>query len=149
MKYSAKCHCGEITVEMEHDPMMQFMCHCSICHQRIGTSISALAWPEHEINISGNLKSYKIVGGSGMDMYYYYCPSCSCFIYNKPDLLEGMAYVPAGLLGDQIEFKPTVELWSDNRPHWMQKAPSIIESFSDNGTLERLQELLENLDQRE
>ena len=60
----------------------------------------------------GNLKSYKIVGGSGMDMYYY-CPSCSCFIYNKPDLLEGMAYVPAGLLGDQIEFKPTVELWSD------------------------------------
>ena len=56
MKYSAKCHCGEITVEMEHDPMMQFMCHCSICHQRIGTSISALAWPEHEINISGNLQ---------------------------------------------------------------------------------------------
>ena len=69
--------------------------------------------------------------------------------YNKPDLLEGMAYIPAGLLGDQIEFKPTVELWSGNRPNWMQKAPSIIESFSDNGTLERLQELLENLDQRD
>ena len=54
----------------------------------------------------------------------------------------------AGLLGEQIEFKPTVELWSGNRPKWMHKAPSIIESFSDNGTLERLQELLENLDQR-
>ncbi len=25
MKYSAKCHCSEITVEMEHDPMMQKM----------------------------------------------------------------------------------------------------------------------------
>ena len=50
---------------------------------------------EHEIN-NGNLKSYKIVGGSGMDMYYN--PSCSCFIL---DLLEGMAI--AGLLGDQIE----------------------------------------------
>ena len=72
-----------------------------------------------------------------------------CFIYNKPDLLERMAYIPAGLLGEQIEFKPTVELWSGNRPNWMQKAASIIESFSDNGTLERLQELLENLDQRD
>ena len=51
-----------------------------------------------------------------MDMYYYYCTSCSCFIYNNPDLLEGMAYIPAGLLGEQIEFKPTVELWSGNRP---------------------------------
>ena len=66
MKYSAKCHCGEITVEMEHDPMMQFMCHCSICHQRIGTSISALAWPEHEINITGNLKFKK---------YFFKCMS--------------------------------------------------------------------------
>ena len=84
-----------------------------------------------------------------MDMYYYYCPECSFFMYNKPDLLEGMAYIPAGLLKGQIEFKPTVELQSNNRPNWMGKAPSIIESFSDNGTLERLQELLENLNQRE
>ncbi len=56
-------------------------------------------------------------------MYYYYCPTCSSFIYNKPDLLEGMANVPAGLLEDQIEFKPTVELWSGSRPKWMHKAP--------------------------
>ena len=129
--------------------MIQFMCYYSICHQRIGTSISALAWPEHEINITRILKSYKIVGGSDMNMYYYYCPSCSCFIYNKPDLLEEMAYIPAGSLAEQIEFKPTAELWSDKRPNWMQKAPSIIKSFNDNGTLEKLQELLENLDQRQ
>ena len=81
-----------------------------------------------------------------MDMYYYYCTSCSCFIYNKPDLLEEMVYIPAGLLEDQIEFKPTVELWSGNRPIWIQKAPYKIEAFSDNRTLERLQVLLENLD---
>jgi len=59
-----------------------------------------------------------------------------------------MAYIPAGLLNDQIEFKPTVELWSPNRPKWMLKASSIVASMDDNGTLERLQELLENLDQR-
>ena len=94
MKYSAKCHCGEITVEMEHDPMMQFMCHCSICHQRIGTSISALAWPEHEINITGNLKSYKIVGGSGMDMYYYYCHLVVVlYIINLTFLKEWLMYL--------------------------------------------------------
>jgi hypothetical protein len=39
-------------------------------------------------------------------------------------------------------------LWSGNRPKWMQKAPTIIESFEDNGTVERITELLENLDQR-
>ena len=30
----------------------------------------------------------------------------------------------------------------------MTKAPSIIESFDDNGTVERIEGLLENLDQR-
>ena len=65
-----------------------------------------------------------------------------------PELLEGMAHIPAGLLDDQIEFKPTVELWSPNRPKWMLKAASVIVSLDENGTLERLQELLENLDQR-
>ena len=81
-------------------------------------------------------------------MHYFHCPDCRVLIYNKPELLEGMAYIPAGLLDGQIEFKPTVELWAANRPNWMSKASSIIESFQDNGTLERLQELLENLEQR-
>ena len=111
--------------------------------------MSALAWPEHEIKINGDMKTYTIVGGSGLNMHYFHCPDCSTLIYNKPELLEGMAYIPAGLLDGQIEFKPTVELWSLNRPKWMQKASSIIVSLEDNGTLERLQELLENLDQRE
>ena len=107
-----------------------------------------MALPEHEISLNGSLKGYTIVGGSGLNMHYFHCPACSVLIYNKPELLEGMAYIPAGLLEDQIEFRPTVELWATNRPKWMSKASSIIESFNDNGTLERLQELLENLDQR-
>ena len=149
MSYSGNCHCKKITFDLDHDPMMQFQCHCSTCQKRLGTSLSALAWPEHEIKINGDMKTYTIVGGSGLNMHYFHCPDCSTLIYNKPELLEGMAYIPAGLLDGQIEFKPTVELWSLSRPKWMQKASSIIVSLEDNGTLERLQELLENLDQRE
>ena len=148
MSYVGNCHCNKITFELEHDPMMQFQCHCSICQQRFGTSLSALAWPEHEIKIHGDLTTYTISGGSGLNMHYFHCPDCAVLICNKPELIEGMAYIPAGLLNDQIEFKPTVELWSPNRPKWMLKASSIVASMDDNGTLERLQELLENLDQR-
>ena len=68
--------------------------------------------------------------------------------WNKPEVLGGMVYLPAGLLAGQIEFRPTVELWSGGRPKWMTKASTIKESFPDNGTVERIQELLENLDQR-
>jgi hypothetical protein len=57
--------------------------------------------------------------------------------------------LPAGLLADQIQFKPTVELWTENKAEWLAQAKTIKNSFKDNATVERLGELLENLEQRQ
>ena len=70
-------------------------------------------------------------------------------VYNKPDLLEGMDYIFSGMLRDYYEFKPGVELFTDNRLPWENKPDTIIQSYSHNGTLERIGEIMENLDQRE
>ena len=59
-----------------------------------------------------------------------------------------MIYFPAGLLNGQIKFMPTVELWTENRPENVLETNTTKASFVDNGTVERLVELLENLDQR-
>ena len=104
--------------------------------------------PEHEIEIEGHLSQHTVTGGSGQDMHYYFCAKCSTIIYNKPEVMGGMAYVLAGAFAEQIEFKPVMELWVGTRPSWMSKANSIVESFDDNGTITRIQELLENLEQR-
>ena len=149
MAFSGSCLCEEIKFKFELDPMLHFQCHCKTCHRVFGTSLNALAMPEHEIEVEGNLSVHTIVGGSGSDMHYYFCPKCSVIIYNKPELLGGIAYVMAGAVSGQIDFKPTMELWCNNRASWMARAPSIIESFEDNGTVERIEGLLENLDQRE
>ena len=42
-----------------------------------------------------------------------------------------------------------MELWTDDKAKWLKQADTIENSFVDNGTVERLGELLENLDQRE
>ena len=59
-----------------------------------------------------------------------------------------MIYVPAGLLRDQIEFKPKVEIWAGSRPSWTSRPKSLVESYDENGTIERISSLPENLDQR-
>jgi hypothetical protein len=59
-----------------------------------------------------------------------------------------MIYVPAGLLREQIEFKPKVEIWAGSRPSWTNKPSTLVESYDENGTIERITSLLENLDQR-
>ena len=56
-----------------------------------------------------------------------------------------MLYVPAGLLRDQIEFKPKVEIWAGSRPSWSIQPESLVSLFDDNGTEERISTSLENL----
>ena len=149
MKYTGNCLCGNVKFQFPYDPMMQFQCHCTVCQKVFGTSLNAIALPEDELSYEGELKVFSVSGGSGKELHYYFCPQCSIIIYNKPDVLDGMIYLPAGLLADQIEFSPTVELWTKSKAKWLPRAGSIKASFEDNATVERLVELLENLDQRE
>jgi hypothetical protein len=149
MRYNGNCLCGSVTIKFPFDPMMQFKCHCKSCQQVFGSSLNAIAMPKDEIEVSGTLKCYSITGGSGNALHYNFCPECGVIIYNKPELLNPMIYIPAGLLDGQIEFEPTVELWTANRPKSMSKTETTKAEFRDNGTVERLLELLENIEQRE
>ena len=149
MAYKGTCLCEDIKFEFEFDPMMHFQCHCTVCQKIFGTSLNALVIPEDELTCEGEIKSYSIKGGSGNPLHVNYCPNCSVVIYNKPEVLDGLIYLPAGILADQISFKPTVELWTDDKAEWLQQAKSIKASFVDNGTVDRIGALLENLDQRQ
>ena len=148
MKYLGSCLCGSVEFSFPYDPMMQFKCHCKTCQKVFGSSLHALAMPLDELEISGDLVKHTITGGSGNDLHYNFCPKCGTFIFNKPDLLDPMVYLPAGLLEGQIEFAPTVELWCSLKPSYVEKAATTKAAFEDNGTTERLMEMLENLDQR-
>ena len=148
MDYSGSCLCGSVKFSFPYDPMLHFKCHCKVCQKIFGGSLHALAMPLDELKISGDLSSYTTTGGSGNDLHYNFCPKCGTSIFNKPDLLDPMVYLPAGLLDGQIEFSPTVELWSANKPSSVPEAPTTRAAFEDNGTAERLTEMLENLEQR-
>ena len=128
--------------------MMHFMCHCTDCQVMFNGSFEGYAISKDELSIQGDLSKFTYSGGSGLSLNVNFCSKCSTKIYTQPEILEGMIYVPAGLLRDQIEFKPKVEIWAGSRPSWTSKPESLAESFDDNGTIERISTLLENLDQR-
>ncbi len=148
MAYSGKCACSNITFTFEHDPMMHFMCHCTDCQVMFNGSFEGYAISKEELTVQGDLSTFSYSGGSGMSLHVNFCVKCSTKIYTQPDILQGMIYVPAGLLRDQIEFKPKVEIWAGSRPSWTSRPESLVESYAENGTIERISSLLENLDQR-
>ena len=64
------------------------------------------------------------------------------------DLIDGFVYLPVGTFDDWNAFKPKVELWNEYKSDWIGPLGSVSTIFEDNGTLDRIQMCLENLDQR-
>ena len=145
----AKCFCGATKINFKNDPMMHFMCHCTDCKVLFDGSSKVFVYTELDVELSGEHKTFSYEGGSGSLLHVTFCSACGMNIYTKPDLLEGMVYIFSGMLRKYYEFKPGVELFADHRFPWENKPDTMVQSYSHNGTLERIGELLENLDQRE
>ena len=59
-----------------------------------------------------------------------------------------MIYVPCGMLKEHYEYEPQVEIFSANKASCFDQLKATAESYEHNGTIERISELLENLEQR-
>ena len=49
---------------------------------------------------------------------------------------------------EHYKFEPKVELLSSNKASFLTEVKATAESYEHNGTIERIEELLENLEQR-
>lgn len=148
MAISETCHCGDVEFTLQNDPMMHFVCHCNDCQKIWNNSFFCFAFSLDDIEINGTMGKYAFCGGSGNNLNIHFCPKCATKLYVQPELIEGMIYIPCGLLKKYFEFSPKVEIFSNNKPKFMSDVLASTESFEHNGTIERIGELLENLEQR-
>ena len=150
IKHTGGCYCKNITYSIEYDPMLVFTCHCVACKRASGESMSTAAtFYESEVQFSGDMKIFKYQGGSGKPIYKYFCDNCGVRLMTKVDPIEGFVYLPVGTFDDWNAFRPKVELWNEFKSNWLGEFDCVSTIFEDNGTLDRIQMCLENLDQRE
>ena len=64
------------------------------------------------------------------------------------DLLAGNVYIHLENFDDYHISKPKIEVWKEEKCNRFKYDGSFMTSFEDKGTIERIQQLLENLDQR-
>ena len=72
-----------------------------------------------------------------------FCSSCGTKIASRPELVDGLTYIPAGFLKEEIEFTPHVEIFAYNKYSWTGTPESLHESFDHNGTVERISAVIE------
>ena len=67
----------------------------------------------------------------------------------RVDLLAGTVYIHLENFDDYHIFKLKIEVWKEEKCNRFKDDGSFMTSFEDKGTIERIQQFLENMDQRE
>ena len=102
------CLCGAVRLEMSGEPYRVGICHCMDCRKHHGAVFSTFAvFPADAVAIKGETRGYR-------DRYS--CAVCGSSVFScSADEVE----VPLGAFDAPNQMRPTYEIWTRRREHWL------------------------------
>src|SRR5262249_60006508 len=81
MEIKGGCLCGAVRYTAEADPASATLCHCRDCQKFTGSAFAALVFAAKDaVTISGTMKTFSSLGGSGNPLLRHFCPECGSSI---------------------------------------------------------------------
>src|SRR5262245_30274650 len=120
-KITGGCLCGAVRYSAEADPTSATVCHCRDCQKFTGSAFAALVMvPKEKLTISGSLKTFSSVGGSGNPILRQFCPECGSSIAEEPAGRPGMVILNIGTFDDPAVVRPGREIFRDAALPWVR-----------------------------
>ena len=91
--------------------------------------------------------TYQFNGGSGLGFEVDFCATCGTKVASRPQVVDGLTYIPAGFQKNEVDFSPQVEIFAYNKYKCFGNPETLVESFDDNGTVERISAVIEAMNQ--
>lgn len=106
--YKGGCACGAVRYEAAGEPIFQNHCQCRDCQQRSGTGHSSyLVFADRgEVDISGEVNTWRVAGDSGNDKAHAFCPTCGTPVYLTFAAMPDLVAIHAASLDDPSRFQP-------------------------------------------
>ncbi len=107
------CLCGAVRYEVEGEPYIAGLCHCTICRKLTGSPFSATAnWHAGQFRMTGEVQTYERRS---------FCPTCGGRLFF---LFDGGVEIFLGTLdAAPYDIGPTLEVWTIRREHWLPPVP--------------------------
>jgi len=100
-------------------------------------------FPTDEVSVEGDKSHFKYTAGSGLVLEIDFCSYCGTKVASRPEIVDGLTYIPAGFLKNELEFSPQVEIFAYNKYKCFGNPDTLVESFDHNGTVERISAVIE------
>jgi len=129
MSHTGRCHCGDVTFEVDAEPIMSGQCHCLDCQKASGAGhANAVAFPQDAVKINGKTASYQSTADSGATVTRTFCPRCGSRLFGSSTGMPGMLTVMAGALDDPSIYQAMMTVYTKRRHAWdtvAEGAPSF------------------------
>ncbi|AAQ60449.1 GFA family protein [Chromobacterium violaceum] len=129
-KRLAACSCGQLTAQVEGEPVRVSICHCLACQRRTGSVFGQQArFYRKDVAIAGHSTAYVRVGDEGSRVTFHFCPACGATVYYEPEGMEAFVAIPVGAFADPGFPPPSVSVYEDRKHGWVV-VPEEAEHFA-------------------
>ena len=137
----AACSCGQLSLEVDGDPVRVSICHCLACQRRTGSAFGAQArFPAEAVRVTGRHAEYvRLADDIGEERRFRFCPECGGTVFFTSGGGADLVAVPLGAFADPEFPPPTVSVYESRRHPWLELADTIER----DGVWEELQPLYE------
>jgi len=132
---TATCRCGQLTARCTGEPVRISVCHCLDCKKRSGSAFSAQArWPEAQVEISGEARTWERVADSSHRATYRFCPHCGSTVTYVLEGWPGTIAVPIGGFADPDFPAPGFSVYEHRQHPWVAILGDDVEHSSSPST---------------
>jgi hypothetical protein len=118
-RYTGGCLCGALRYEADGEPLYAGHCYCVDCRKASGSGfVPFIGFARGAVSFSGQSLNYRSKAASGTDAVRNFCPVCGGLVFGGEVGISDSFTIYAGSLDDPLGFRPTVAIFTRNRPPW-------------------------------
>ncbi len=125
-RYTGGCLCGALRYEAKGEPILSGHCYCADCRKASGSGfIPFMGFPSSAVRFSGQTRIFTSKAASGGDAVRNFCPICGSLVFGGEVGKDDSHTIYAGSLDDPSSFRPTIAIFTRNRPIWAVIPPDL------------------------
>lgn len=124
--YTGGCLCGAIRYEAEGEPQYAGYCYCADCRKASGSAfVPFMGYPSTAVRFSGQTRTFTSKAANGGNAVRNFCPICGSLVFGGEVGKDDSHTIYAGSLDDPSAFRPTVAIFTRDRPAWAVIPPGL------------------------
>lgn len=124
--HTGRCQCGDVTFEIDAEPMMAGQCHCRDCQRSSGTGhVNIVGFPRTAVRVTGTTATFQSLADSGATVTRSFCPRCGSRLFGATTSMPDMLTVNAGVLDDMSAYRAQMTVYAKRRPAWDPVAEGV------------------------